>query len=194
MAQGPGPVAMLPSGMSKLGIRLAAAIAAAVSLWAAPVPAGTLTVGPGLSPWAGYRQLSGLDLHDMAGRQIDLSGYRGRVLVLYAWTTWCWYCHADIPELLAAARRWRPRGVEVALVNLGESRSVVGRTAHQRGYAATLLLDPGLSMVRLGVFATPTAIVVDPVQSGVYALVGPQRWASAEFEAWLTGLAGGPSR
>jgi len=49
---------------------------------------------------------------DLAGANVKLSSLRGHVVVLNFWATWCGPCRAEMPELVAAAKEWMPRGVE----------------------------------------------------------------------------------
>lgn len=44
-------------------------------------------------------------LHDLSGKPVQLSHYRGKVVVVDVWATWCGYCVNEIPELIAAQRQ-----------------------------------------------------------------------------------------
>ena len=54
-----------------------------------------------------------LVLRDINGRSISLSDYRGKVVLLNFWATWCPPCRAEIPELVKWQRRYRGRGLQV---------------------------------------------------------------------------------
>ena len=47
------------------------------------------------------------------GKTIKLSDYRGKVLVLDLWATWCRPCRDEIPHLIALGKEFGPKGVEV---------------------------------------------------------------------------------
>lgn len=132
--------------------------------------------------------LEGLALEDPSGRPVALAAYRGRVLVLDAWTTWRPVCLRDAPAFLAATRRWRARGVEALLVAIGEPAWRVARALRERGWTAPLALDPSASLARLGVVWVPTALVFPPDQTAVFRLAGPRRWDDDAVAQWLAGL------
>lgn len=53
------------------------------------------------------------DLQTTDGRTIKLSDYRGKVLVLDFWATWCGPCRQEVPQLVRIASQNRSRGLEV---------------------------------------------------------------------------------
>ncbi|HSA96070.1 MAG TPA: TlpA disulfide reductase family protein, partial [Acidobacteriota bacterium] len=52
-------------------------------------------------------------LKDLAGNTLDLSAYRGKVLVLNFWATWCPPCRAEIPDFIDAYKELGPKGLEI---------------------------------------------------------------------------------
>jgi thiol-disulfide isomerase/thioredoxin len=54
-----------------------------------------------------------LVLNDINGRSFSLSDYRGKVVLLNFWATWCPPCRAEIPELIRWQRRYRGRGLQI---------------------------------------------------------------------------------
>jgi thiol-disulfide isomerase/thioredoxin len=53
------------------------------------------------------------DVRTVDGRSIKLSDYRGKVLVMDFWATWCPPCRQETPQLARLARENRERGLEV---------------------------------------------------------------------------------
>jgi thiol-disulfide isomerase/thioredoxin len=53
------------------------------------------------------------DVQTIDGRTIKLSDYRGKVLVMDFWATWCPPCRQETPQLARIAREHQARGVEV---------------------------------------------------------------------------------
>ena len=54
-----------------------------------------------------------LNLKDIQGRYIRLSDYRGKVVLINFWATWCPPCRTEIPDLIRLQRDYRDRGLQV---------------------------------------------------------------------------------
>ena len=67
-----------------------------------PVPGGASKVVP-----------QDFDIPTIDGRTIKLSEYRGRVVVVDFWATWCPPCREEVPQLVRLAEQNRARGIEV---------------------------------------------------------------------------------
>jgi len=64
-------------------------------------------------------------LTDLTGRTISLSDYKGKVLFLNFWATWCPPCRAEIPDFIEAYKENKDRGLEI----LGISVDTKGKAA-----------------------------------------------------------------
>ena len=54
-----------------------------------------------------------LELKDVEGRALRLSDYRGKVVLLNFWATWCAPCRAEMPYLIKWQREYRRRGLQI---------------------------------------------------------------------------------
>jgi cytochrome c biogenesis protein CcmG/thiol:disulfide interchange protein DsbE len=69
-----------------------------------------------LSPAAAMAQgkkAPALALKDLQGRKVSLSDYKGKVLLINFWATWCPPCRAEIPDLVKMQREYKNRGLQV---------------------------------------------------------------------------------
>lgn len=57
-------------------------------------------------------------LKDLGGKDLTLSHYRGKVVLLNFWATWCDPCRAEIPELIELQQKYAPRGFTVLGVDV----------------------------------------------------------------------------
>ena len=98
-------------------------------------------------------------LSDSAGKVHSLSGYRGKVLVLDFWATWCGPCIRAMPGLQSLHERYRSRGVVVFGVNTWEESNPV-EFMERSGYTYGLLLKgEGIAQV-YRVSSLPTLYVI----------------------------------
>jgi peroxiredoxin len=107
-----------------------------------------------------------LVLPDLAGRQESLAAYRGRIVMLNFFASWCGPCNAEAPHLESEVwQRWRNRGVVVIGVDTGESGSAAETAArfqsqHQLSYPILVDQTNGARQA-YGVHAFPTNVIID---------------------------------
>jgi len=114
---------------------------AAVASTASPT-APTATPAPSRGPAAVGRPAPDFALPTAKGQTVRLSDYRGQVVLVNLWATWCPPCRMELPELVAAFNRYRDRGFTILAVNQGEGRDEVQAFAGEYGMAFPVLLDP----------------------------------------------------
>jgi thiol-disulfide isomerase/thioredoxin len=64
-----------------------------------------------------------LTLKDSEGHRVRLSDYRGKVVVLNFWATWCGPCNAEMPALVEAEKNYGTRGVVFIGASLDDAKS-----------------------------------------------------------------------
>ena len=75
-----------------------------------------------------------LSLKDIRGRTVRLSDYKGRVVLLNFWATWCPPCRAEMPDLVKLQREYARQGLQVVGVTYPpETVSRVRRFARRLG-------------------------------------------------------------
>ncbi|UCE40510.1 MAG: TlpA family protein disulfide reductase [Candidatus Aminicenantes bacterium] len=60
------------------------------------------------------------NLKDLKGNNITLSSYKGKVLVLNFWATWCAPCRAEIPDFIEVYDEYKNKGLEILGVSVDE--------------------------------------------------------------------------
>jgi thiol-disulfide isomerase/thioredoxin len=64
-----------------------------------------------------------LTLKDLRGRGFRLSDYKGKILLLNFWATWCPPCRAEMPELVKMQRAYHNRGLQIIGITYPPQRS-----------------------------------------------------------------------
>lgn len=65
-----------------------------------------------------------LKLRDLSGDRVTLEQYRGKLVVLNFWATWCGPCREEMPMLVAAERSWAAKGVAFVAVSLDDQKTI----------------------------------------------------------------------
>lgn len=64
-------------------------------------------------------------LTDLGGKPLDLSAYRGRVVLLDFWATWCSPCLKEIPHFVELQNKFRGRGLQIIGISLDDDAASV---------------------------------------------------------------------
>ncbi len=102
-------------------------------------------------------------LVDLDGKAHRLIDYRGKVVLLNFWATWCKPCTTEMPAMQATYNRLREQGFVVLAINELEDEAKVRE--HIKAYAHTfpVLLDRNNRVANMyGVFGLPVSVFVDP--------------------------------
>ncbi len=102
-------------------------------------------------------------LKDLNGRTVSLSDYKGKVVLLNFWATWCPPCRAEIPDLVRLGKEYQSRGLQILGMTYPEySLRVVRRVARQLKVNYPVLLGSRELAAEYGVEEIlPVTIVID---------------------------------
>jgi peroxiredoxin len=126
------------------------------------------------------------------GRVRPLDDYRGRVLVLNVWATWCPPCVAELASLEALAAAVADLDVDVLLVS-PEDPGTVATFAARHGYDLPLLTEDRRVPQSLGPLVLPTTFVVDRDGRIVLRHRGAADWSDPAVTAFVRALHEEPS-
>ena len=101
-------------------------------------------------------------LKSMSGATVRLSEYRGDVVMLSFWATWCGDCRAQLEELGAMYTRYQEAGVELLAVSLDQNRRQADELALGLGVSYPVLHDENGEVGRLyDVNKMPVMVLID---------------------------------
>ena len=95
-----------------------------------------------LRPW-GSGPTPALELSDLGGSKHQLSDYRGKVVLVNFWATWCTPCREEMPSIERLKQALKGRPFVVLAVNVDEPESRVRNFLQQLPLGFTVLMDPG---------------------------------------------------
>jgi peroxiredoxin len=108
------------------------------------------------------------------GSPSALGAYRGHIVVMNLWATWCPPCRAEMPDLQRLYAAFKSRDLVVLGVDQGESARRVSAFAQSLGIHYPLLLDQQQQYGRVyAALGLPTTIVVNPQGVVVRGFDGP---------------------
>ena len=101
-------------------------------------------------------------LTDLAGKEQSLSQYRGKIVLLNFWATWCKPCTTEMPAMQASFDKLRDKGFVVVAVNELEDDARVREHIKQYGHTFPVLMDRDNKVAnQFGVFGLPVSVFID---------------------------------
>jgi peroxiredoxin len=131
-------------------------------------------------------------LASLAGAKAALSDYRGKVVFLNFWATWCPPCRSEMPSMERLHAKLQRSGLEILAVDLQETNETVKKFVKDNALTFTVLLDPnGAVGGAWGAQSIPTTYLIDREGDILARAIGAREWDSPEmialFEAILAG-------
>jgi cytochrome c biogenesis protein CcmG/thiol:disulfide interchange protein DsbE len=124
-----------------------------------------------------------------AERTVKLSDFRGQVVVLNFWATWCPPCVEEMPSLVEMQRRMKAKGVTVVAVSMDVDQSAYRQFLKDHNVNLLTVRDPGQKSNNLyGTFKFPETYVID--RNGVMRrkFIGAVDWTEPEITDFLSKL------
>ncbi len=156
----------------------------AISLGLSPLYAG------GFKPYPESAPTPPLVLKDLAGVTHNLADYRGQIVLLQFWATYCTPCRKEMPSMNRLMKKMGDTPFTILAVDMGEPAAEVKKFVNEVKPEFTILLDePGQSIAEWRVFAAPSNFIISPDGKIRYTLFGGVEWDSEEMVKALKSLA-----
>lgn len=149
-----------------------------------PVSAGKIVKG---------QQAPDFTLKDTEGKSHRLSDYRGKVVIVNFWATWCPPCREEIPSMIALNRQMagKPFAMLCASIDEGGKKSVEGYFKTSGNRLPITLLDSDASVAQLyGTTGVPESFVLDKNGIVLEKVIGAVNWTDPQIVSYLNSAMG----
>jgi thiol-disulfide isomerase/thioredoxin len=142
-----------------------------------------------LKPWAGGATPA-LELAALDGKPQNLEDYRGRVVLVNFWATWCAPCLEEMPSIEKLRRSLDARRFAVLAVNVGEGQAKAAAFAEKMQIGGfNILLDRDIKTSRAwGARVLPATFIVDPDGKVRYSHYGALDWSRPDIRSAIARL------
>ena len=120
-----------------------------------------------------------IKLNDADGRLHRLSDFRGKIVFLNFWTTWCPTCRIEMPSMEKLHQQFKNTDFAMMTINLQESVSRVKEFFKEFKLTFTALMDTGGDVgVMFSINQIPTTYILDKKGRIIGKALGPREWDS----------------
>ena len=139
--------------------------------------------------WPARQPTPPLDVLGMQGQRLRLADFKGRVLVLNFWASWCEPCRAEMPTLQQLPLVLGEDRVAVLGLNFKEGPRRVAQFTQAAGVTLPVALDPQGDTARAWeVKVFPTTVLIDAEGRARQRIRGEVDWSSAQALGWIEAL------
>ncbi len=116
-------------------------------------------------------------LTDVDGHTHHLADYRGKVVIINFWATWCPPCRAEMPSMQRAWEKISKEGILMLAINVGQDEEAIFQFTADYPVEFPLLLDQDSQVTgKWPVKGLPTTFILDPLGRIAYRAVGGRNW------------------
>ena len=142
-----------------------------------------------LQPWTSDEAVFGFSLPDLYDDTHSLTDYRGKVVLVNFWASWCPPCIYEMPAITRLKQQLKDQPFEVLAINVGEKKYKVRRFAKLVNFYLPVLLDTNKDTFHTwGVRTLPTSFLIDANGNVRYRVRGNPDWDHEETIAVINSL------
>ncbi|HEV8553747.1 MAG TPA: TlpA disulfide reductase family protein [Casimicrobiaceae bacterium] len=139
-------------------------------------------------PYKETRPVPATRFQDSSGRQLTLADFKGRVVLLNIWATWCSPCRKEMPTLDRLQAALGGPSFEVVALSIDRDGMGIVRSFYDEIHVQSLAvyIDPSAeAMQTLSIIGVPTTILIDASGREVWRRLGPETWDAPDMVAML---------
>ncbi|PLX84080.1 MAG: thioredoxin [Desulfuromonas sp.] len=122
-------------------------------------------------------------LEDVQGNKVSLADYKGKVVILNFWATWCPPCIEEMPSMEKLHQRYKGDDFVLLAVNVEEnSRKIVQKFLKKNPYTFPVLLDLDARVQQMyGAYRFPETVIINRNGDIVTKVLGGRDWMDPEI-------------
>jgi len=142
------------------------------------------------TPLAAGRPAPDFSLPGLDGKMVSLSDYKGHVVLVNIWATWCPPCVDEMPSMETLYQEFKDENFEILAVSIDAlGANVVGPFMKKYNLNFTALLDPEATIKTLyQTTGVPESFIINEEGILVEKVIGPRNWAAPEVVRYFRDL------
>lgn len=134
-------------------------------------------VVPNLEPMKDNSATPDFTLVDPAGKKTALKEFRGKLVMLNFWASWCVPCREEMPAMERLYEQYKSKGFTIVAVNVKDNRKDAMAFLKELKITYPVMLDPdGEVGLLYGAWGLPTTYIIGPKGEGLARIWGPASW------------------
>lgn len=127
----------------------------------------------------------GFELPTLNGGKISLADYRGKVVFINFWATWCATCKVEMPSMQKVYDKFKDRGFEMLTISVDKDQKLIQPFMEEYNLTFPVLLDPDEEIAKQVYKTTgvPETFIVSKSGVIVHKAIGPRDWATEDAMA-----------
>jgi thiol-disulfide isomerase/thioredoxin len=152
-----------------------------------------LATGPmaGVVVHAKRKELGAFTFKDAAAKDIGLSAWKGRVVLLNLWATWCTPCRKEMPDIAKLQKDLGSADFEVVALSV-DRKGLAASQAFLKDIGADNLKaytdQESSSLAAIQALGLPASVLIDRKGQEAARILGPAEWSSPEAQAMIKAL------
>jgi peroxiredoxin len=128
-------------------------------------------------------------LMSIDGGQQRISDFKGKIILLNFWATWCPNCREEMPSLEKLWEKYRSKGLVVIAISVDRNRGEIRSFAQEQGLTFPILLDPdGAVRKEYEITALPMTYIIGKDGKISGRMYGSREWAGQEADSLMEHL------
>jgi peroxiredoxin len=141
----------------------------------------------GITPIKGDKKAPDFSLQDLNGKKFGLNQFKGKVIFLNFWATWCSPCKEEMPSMEVLHQQFKEKNFILLAISVDYGgQKPVNEFINKYQYTFPVLLDPKCKTLDLlQVKGIPTTFLIDKKGRMVGKAIGPRDWKSPEVASLI---------